>query len=442
MIKKIQFDSSKLGKLLLDFTKPNGDPYEVIVLAGENGCGKTSILEAISSLFQRFQLGEIDNITYSINGHTVYLVNKKYNRIEHFSIDDSMQKSPIALNLTNDIKAPYNICTKSFAYSKARSGFQLMDINTISAKDVDDEKKDFDGDDYTDIKQLLIDIDSIDDKNYKKFSQSNPNLLASKIQEEFDKVSRMSRFKNAFNSFFESLKFDGVGEPINNSFPIIFKKNNKAIDINDLSTGEKQIVLRGGRLLKNAGNMDDGIVLIDEPELSLHPQWQRKILDYYCDLFKKNSGLTAQIIMATHSEYVVESALKKSNCLVIILKDNKGTIESENIIAPDILGTITSSEINYKAFNVYSIDYHNALYSVYQHQVGTESSILETDNKIFESCFFDSNVHLKVDTYGNRTYRTLPTYIRNEIDHPNNNRTYSYSELIDSTELLRKLCNQ
>ena len=440
MIKNIQFDSKLLGKLFLDFTKPDGTPYDVIILAGENGCGKTTILNNISNLFQKSTLVDIDSIAYTINNHQVVLKNKKYESIETVSVDGGAKRRPIALNITDNGNAEYNICSKGFAYSKARSGFKLNNIGSVSAKDVDANDKDFDDDNYSDIKQLLVDIDSIDSRNFHLFSQSHPTLTGKEMNEEFDRTSRMSRFKNAFNSFFDTIQFDKIGDPVNNSFPILFKKHNTSIDINNLSTGEKQIVCRGGRLLKNIGKMDDAVVLIDEPELSLHPTWQRKILDYYCNLFKKDNKQIAQLIIATHSEYVIESALKKDNCLVIVLRDNEGLINAERVAAPDILGDISFAEINYKAFNVYSTDYHNALYSAYQQRKGTENSIERTDNLIFASSLFDNQKHLKIDSYENRTYKTLPTYIRNAIHHPDGNRSYSFEELKESTELLRGLC--
>ena len=439
MIKKIQFDSSRLGKLFLDFSKPDGTIYKVIVLAGENGCGKTSVLDSVSNVFRKRELGDIDNMIYVINNHTIKLINKKYNSIEYIDIDEK-ESRPIALNSSKAEHSNYNICLKGFAYSKARSGFKLESIKNVSAKDIDAEDKDYDDEDYSDVKQLLIDIDSIDSKNFYSFSQLNTSFTVEQINQEFNKVSRTSRFKNAFNNFFENIKFDKIGDPKNNSFPIYFKKNGKFINIDSLSTGEKQIVCRGGRLLKNIGKMDDGIVLIDEPELSLHPRWQRKILNYYCDLFKKDDKQIAQLFIATHSEYVIESALKNDDCLVIVLKDDNGVIKADRISTPDILDFITTSEINYKAFNIYSNDYHDALYSFYQRKKGTETSIENTDNEIFNSPLFDNSRYLKNDTYGRRTYRTLPTYIRNAIHHPDSGRTFTYEDLKESTELLRLLC--
>ena len=46
MIKKIKWHNHAiLGNLELDFTKPDGTIYDTIVLAGENGTGKTTVLD-------------------------------------------------------------------------------------------------------------------------------------------------------------------------------------------------------------------------------------------------------------------------------------------------------------------------------------------------------------------------------------------------------------
>lgn len=56
--------------------------------------------------------------------------------------------------------------------------------------------------------------------------------------------------------------------------------------------------------------MSGGIALVDEPELSMHPKWQQKVLQYYRNLFNKDGSQDAQMILATHSEYVLRSALE------------------------------------------------------------------------------------------------------------------------------------
>lgn len=50
MIREIKWHNHKiLGNLELNFTKPDGTPYNTIVLAGENGVGKTTILETLAT---------------------------------------------------------------------------------------------------------------------------------------------------------------------------------------------------------------------------------------------------------------------------------------------------------------------------------------------------------------------------------------------------------
>lgn len=48
MITKLKWkDHPILGNLELNFTNSSGKPYNTIVLAGENGTGKTTILETL-----------------------------------------------------------------------------------------------------------------------------------------------------------------------------------------------------------------------------------------------------------------------------------------------------------------------------------------------------------------------------------------------------------
>ncbi|SEH05490.1 Uncharacterised protein [Candidatus Venteria ishoeyi] len=71
--------------------------------------------------------------------------------------------------------------------------------------------------------------------------------------------------------------------------------------------------------------MKNKIILIDEPELSLHPSWQNRILSIYENFAKKNNS---QIILATHSPHIIGSAkneyirfLKKSDDKIEVFHD-------------------------------------------------------------------------------------------------------------------------
>ena len=61
MITKIKWNNHEiLGNLELDFTKADGSPYSTIILAGENGTGKTTILETLSTFL--LASGEISHL--------------------------------------------------------------------------------------------------------------------------------------------------------------------------------------------------------------------------------------------------------------------------------------------------------------------------------------------------------------------------------------------
>lgn len=268
-----------------------------------------------------------------------------------------------------------------------------------------------------------------------------------KLKEDF----RINRFKNAFNGFFKNaISFEGVDEFNSTEKRIVFRKNNIDISIDSLSTGEKQIVFRGSYLLKNQKILNEGTILIDEPELSLHPLWQEKILDYYRNLFKADNKQNVQVIVATHSEYVIKSALEdKENVLVIALKNNNGKIESHPVITPTVLPTITLAETNYNTFNIVSTDYHIQLYGYLQTLTG-EDTITKCD-KYIENYInihhnIDKAIHFKQSSYTDKkgnviNYNTLSTYIRNAIDHPDNGNQFKDEELKASIELLIEIIN-
>ena len=346
----------------------------------------------------------------------------------------------VASNRNNDFEQIENdledIRHYGCAYSKARSGFNTQKVTSTTTQQLDNNKYEEDlTEDYTIIKQLIVDIDAEDNSDWMDVSIAGtaPSI------EVFQQNSRLYRFKNAFNQFFDSMKFKKIDSSSADEKRIIFEKHSKTIPLDSLSTGEKQIVFRGAHLLKNNNNLQNGIVLVDEPELSMHPKWQGKILKYYRDLFTNNGVQSTQMIFSTHSEYVIRAALDDTdNVLVIILKDNNGTIVP-SYTNDRVLPTLIASEVNYLAFDIVSVDYHIALYGRLQ-LMAQKDRIGACDSFIAQHQDYDSTIHEKIDNsqYGN--YTTWPTYIRNAIDHPDSGRHYTPEELRKSIQLLRKLC--
>lgn len=77
------------------------------------------------------------------------------------------------------------------------------------------------------------------------------------------------------------------------------------LELNSLSSGEKQIISMFARLYLNT-DKKNYIILIDEPELSLSLEWQRKFL-----VDVTNSPNCHQLFAITHSPFIFENALDK-----------------------------------------------------------------------------------------------------------------------------------
>nr|MBR4281235.1 AAA family ATPase [Clostridia bacterium] len=432
-----------IGNLSLDFRKANGEPYNAIVLAGENGTGKTTILDTLCTFLNRGSFSPFDHLQYRINGvdytitrgdHPEFGFHIRKNENEGIEKKISSNKNNNANTIDSDTE---DIRHYGCSYSKARSGFKTEKVTNITNQQLDDTRYEDDAkDDFTSIKRLLIDIDTQDNSQWMDETRKGSGLSF----EAFRLISKKYRFEQAFNNFFEKMIFKRIDNTQADEKKILFEKGGTEITIDSLSTGEKQIVFRGAHLLKNSKSITGEVVLIDEPELSLHPKWQMKILQYYRALFTNAGVQETQMIFATHSEYVLRAALENStDVLVVVLKEDNGAIVAQKITAPFALPTVTFAETNYLAFDVVSKDYHIELYGYLQNKTGN-LTVKNCDNYIAAHSDYDATKHNKPYIHGSTTYQTLPTYIRNAIDHPDAHYTYTENELRLSIELLVKLC--
>ena len=71
----------------------------------------------------------------------------------------------------------------------------------------------------------------------------------------------------------------------------------------------------------------NSLIFIDEPEISLHPNWQMKYLSFLTNLFSSSEYKTCHLIIATHSHFIL-SDLEGSNSKIIgLTRKDKGQIE-------------------------------------------------------------------------------------------------------------------
>lgn len=92
---------------------------------------------------------------------------------------------------------------------------------------------------------------------------------------------------------------------------VLLKTPSKKISIHDLSSGEKQIITFFAYLIFGLPNTNQSIFIVDEPELSLHLNWQRKFVDSIMSINKN-----VQLIFATHSPEMIGKHRNKAFKLV------------------------------------------------------------------------------------------------------------------------------
>ncbi len=117
-----------------------------------------------------------------------------------------------------------------------------------------------------------------------------------------------------FSDFNLQLHFKGLDRKKQVSF---INQNNKELTINELSSGERELLTKIFSMY--LADIKDSLVMIDEPENSLHPLWQNRIATVYQKFAKKNDN---QIILATHSPQIVGS-VKKEQVRVLVNENNK-----------------------------------------------------------------------------------------------------------------------
>ena len=450
-IKKVKWNNHPVLKNLeLDFTNSStGEPFDNVLFAGENGTGKTTILESISSFLNFGSFEYFEYIEYIVDNELLSakpMLEQDYTKKGYYQLEDSAGIKSQIITDKNNLKLtednPKNIRHCGCVFSKARADFKTQQIKYTTTKELDKDKYDIDNeDDFTSLKQLIVDVQNQDNEDYYNINAERQSRSENPITtDEFDQVSKIYRFKNAFNTFFGKIKYNRVRD-VNGEKSILFEKNSGEISIDKLSTGEKQIVFRGAYLLKNSNNLNGATIMVDEPELSMHPKWQEKILRYYKDLFTERGGTQkAQIFFATHSEHVLKEALSNKNeNLVIVLNDNAGIITSKCIDTPSVLPSITNAETNYIAFDIVSTDYHIELYGWLQ-QKESRNTVKSCDDFIKNSSLYNATIHEKPSTFHSTTYDTLSTYIRNAIDHPDPSKVFTEDEFRKSMELLIELC--
>ncbi len=238
----------------IDFCDRNGNPLNLVVLAGVNGTGKSTVLEALY----------------------FYSHNKEKSKL--FSVDE--YKTSNGTSIENLF----------FLNPKKTLKFDFRDDFTTAINEA--IKHYFDKKIYEDNLTAKHAIKDINNKIFKLIPDFNIKINEIIVENKTVKIGFINDWNHTF--FAE-----------------------------ELASGEE--LLLQTIFLLHFYDAKNSIILVDEPEESLHPNWQTKIVNLYRNYAKANDCL---VVMATHSPFIL-SAVKSEQ--IRLLKRTPEGIKIEKI---------------------------------------------------------------------------------------------------------------
>ena len=129
---------------------------------------------------------------------------------------------------------------------------------------------------------------------------------------------------------------------------IKINKSNSSLSIQDLSSGEYHLLIT---LIGIFASIEkDSLILIDEPEISLHPNWQMRYISFLKDVFAKYAS--CQFIITTHSHFLVSDLEGKSSAVIALIKDPEtNEVEAQRLADIDTFGW-SAEQVLLDVFNV------------------------------------------------------------------------------------------
>ena len=149
-------------------------------------------------------------------------------------------------------------------------------------------------------------------------------LINARAHEFFPKTSQRTEYTTSryesmtqdinyvWNLFFPGQSFvvEPVGDRPEDGFDVFVMREDLRLPVDVLSSGQLEIFMMAGALALE--EFQQGIILIDEPELHLDPQWHRTLLTAFRYL-KPDS----QVIVATHSPEIFDSVKSFERCFLV-----------------------------------------------------------------------------------------------------------------------------
>lgn len=356
------------------------------IFIGQNGTGKTQALSAIQKIFQAiYVFKHYNKNTFEFNFNLSYMMGNdlfevlksdigilfKFNgteiAINQVELPSKLLASSYMINdkfLFQSFNAPdYDEENQFYEYLGVRDATNASHTTTISKRLVLNilksvRKLKFRKGFRSILKYLELDnkikinfqINSefvsgnrIRENNIiEKIRKKNEELLSDEIDIYIDYLNKIIKQgidvqnsrSNTFGISYELFMGDSEQLGIYNELELVYEllklnivhmptieiKRNRFYNVESASSGENHFLFNMINILTYIKM--NSLVLIDEPEISLHPNWQYKYVAVLNDIF---SSYNSHFLIATHSHFIISDLPPKQSEIVRFDRDSDGT---------------------------------------------------------------------------------------------------------------------
>jgi ABC-type cobalamin/Fe3+-siderophores transport system ATPase subunit len=288
---------------------------DVTVLVGKNGLGKTTLLKILHALLLRQSCTEIESciiatLTFS-DDEVINFVNRQLSYVDPEGVEKTIfgdvnnhLRETLNSNLVNDHldASKQRIKLKNRAEVEKQPSLLSLIRNFLNAKfSLSENKKYF--------LDSVVKVNFISTINMSANSQQiltgsdgrQGNLLDWEIEQEISDIVKTPKGKYTL-AFIKELNrhFADSGKKvqIKDGLKVITPDSKTPLPVSKLSSGERQLLYIMAKVANTKNS--PAFLLMDEPEISLHLNWQEKLLDSI-----KTLNPNCQIVVVTHSPAII-----------------------------------------------------------------------------------------------------------------------------------------
>ncbi|MDM8557758.1 AAA family ATPase [Candidatus Parabeggiatoa sp. HSG14] len=374
-IRKIQIKNYKMfNDVTIDFTDCNGKTLDTIVIAGINGSGKTSLLQLLQRLFSEgLNLFKVQTLLHKYEeeenalicdkveleldisndekSHLISLAHKYTSKINKFvgnqnEINPSFKRIETFLKKKGQyIKLLYQLEKREKGFIIRRNDFEFFGLlpenelanlfkvlyfsavhsnvkKPTSSNAISNFLNEKSSHDSMNSDGVVFPIDIF---SYQKTVETHiVRLVQEKVMtnRELPPKEVIEQAISDINNLLEGVSLKTVLVDINLEQPIFKSFDGSMVFSNELSGGEKQLYYKA--ILFDKLRPQNSLIMVDEPETSLHPTWQQEVLKLYNNIQGNN-----QVILVTHSPHIIAS-IHPDNLFILNVNEEKKTVECFN----------------------------------------------------------------------------------------------------------------